>query len=69
MKRLAAKFEALVEHLLTGNLQRHIRILSWVALSLVVACIVSLIWLFQLEIPLASGMKLPLNELLFPNRP
>lgn len=59
MKKLALKFERLVEGFLKRNLEGHTRILSWTILILLAACIAASAVLSRREITLrgADGIE------------
>lgn len=52
MKRLAEKFEALIERFLRTNLERHTRVLSWTVLLLLAVCVTATYFAARKTLPI-----------------
>lgn len=70
MERIGEKFERFIERFLSGNLDRRVRLLSWLTLFLLGVSLWTILLLLSYEIPLkdkTSGLSihLPLKALLF----
>lgn len=68
MNLFARKFENLIEGFLRTNLEKHTKVLSWMVLLLLAACIAASAVISRYELPLrepdGSQRRLPVIELL-----